>query len=246
MSQFRLLPHEVLPGPANMAADEVALELAVRGTPTLRFYGWSKPTLSLGYFQTYAVIAKNPAFSSLAVVRRSTGGGAIVHHHELTYALGLPAPLVGKEPWGCAMHRIIASALAPNGILADLVVCSEERNADPDLCFHHHTAGDLALGLRDGKRKKIAGSAQRKHHGAILQHGSILLARSDFAPTLPGIFELTGRRLNPDSLARQIAKQFSAATGWILKRSEWTPAETERRNEIVREKYGHAEWTRKR
>lgn len=246
MSVFRLLPYEIRPGPANMAVDELALELAVHGIPSLRFYGWSEPTFSLGYFQQYSTLAEYPAYSSLAIVRRSTGGGAIVHHHELTYALGLPAPLVGKEPWGCVMHRIIATALAENGISSDLVVCGEEQNTDPILCFHHHTAGDLVMGIRGATREKIVGSAQRKQHGAILQHGSILLARSEFAPSLPGILEMTGQRLMPESLALTIGISFTSVTGWHFAPSMWTAEEVERRGEIERQKYGQESWTKKR
>jgi lipoate-protein ligase A len=246
MSVFRLLPFEVLPGPANMAADEVALELAVHGIASLRFFGWSEPTLSLGYFQLHSAIAENAAYSPLAIVRRSTGGGAIVHHHELTYALGLPAPLVGKEPWGCVMHRIIATALLKYGIYSDLIVCGEEQKTDPFLCFHHHSAGDLATRMRGTSREKIIGSAQRKQHGAILQHGSILLARSEYAPSLPGILEITGQRLIPESLALTIGESFATATGWHLVPSTWTAEERERRGEIEQQKYGHESWTKKR
>lgn len=246
MSTIRLLPFEVLSGPANMAADEAILELAVRGIASLRCYGWTSPTVSLGYFQSHAASASHSAIAALDVVRRSTGGGAIVHHHDFTYSIGLPAPLIGKESWGCAMHRIIATALAQWSIAADLVVCGEERKDDPFLCFHHHTPGDLVIGPRGNSRDKIAGSAQRKQHGAIQQHGSILLARSEFAPTLPGILELTRQRVNPDEFARCFTNQFRAATGWTLVPSDWTPEETARRDELVRQKYGHPEWLRKR
>jgi lipoate-protein ligase A len=246
MIGFRLLPFEVLSGPANMAADEAALEWAVRGIASLRFYGWAAPTLSLGYFQPHDAVADLPLLSALAVVRRSTGGGAIVHHHELTYSLGLPAPFVGKESWGCVMHRIIASALAEWDVATDLVVCGEERKDHPFLCFHHHTAGDLAFGWHGSTRDKIGGSAQRKQHGAIQQHGSILLARSEFAPTLPGILELTGQQVPPETLARCIAKHFTATTGWPLQHSDWAPDEMARRDELQCHKYGNSEWTRKR
>src|SRR5438445_617792 len=73
-------------GPWNMAVDEALLEDAARsGRPTLRFYGWAEPTLSLGYFQPYAQRASHPPSSRCAVVRRPTGGGAILHDAELTY-----------------------------------------------------------------------------------------------------------------------------------------------------------------
>ena len=95
-----------------MAADELMLEWAVAGTASVRFYGWAEPTLSLGYFQPISVRKNDPLLASLSFVRRSTGGGAIVHHRELTYCIGIPVPLVGDEPWGCKMHQLIAEVLA--------------------------------------------------------------------------------------------------------------------------------------
>src|SRR6476660_1233785 len=75
-----------------MAVDEVLLiDTAEHNTATLRFYSWSEPTLSLGYFQRYADRQYHAASSACAVVRRQTGGGAILHDRELTYSLALPA-----------------------------------------------------------------------------------------------------------------------------------------------------------
>src|SRR5262249_20087454 len=91
MKTVRLLPLEIADGATNMAADEVLLEGAVAGTAALRFYGWSEPTLSLGYFQPESERHTDAQLSPLPVVRRATGGSALVHDHELTYALALPA-----------------------------------------------------------------------------------------------------------------------------------------------------------
>src|SRR6266567_4064320 len=96
---IRLLPFADADGPTNMAADEALLESASeRGVASLRFYTWSEPTLSLGYFQPSA---RPLAVRSLPWLRRSSGGAAIVHHHELTYALALPAgkDWHSREPW---------------------------------------------------------------------------------------------------------------------------------------------------
>src|SRR5437763_13399975 len=86
-------------GPAHMAADEALLDhAAATGRPALRFYAWDPPTLSLGYFQSAA--DRQPG---LPYVRRPTGGGAIFHHCELTYALALPGELAASpgRPWTC-------------------------------------------------------------------------------------------------------------------------------------------------
>ncbi|RMF43099.1 MAG: lipoate--protein ligase family protein [Planctomycetota bacterium] len=79
------------PGAENMALDQHMLELAVQHESIyLRVYQWSAPTVSLGYFQKYSELLANDALRSLAAVRRATGGGAIVHHYDWTYAIAIP------------------------------------------------------------------------------------------------------------------------------------------------------------
>ena len=83
-----------------MAVDEMLLERAQeQAAACLRFYGWSEPTLSLGYFQTYADRQEHPPSLPCAAVRRLTGGGAILHDAELTYSIVLPgSPSAGRPP----------------------------------------------------------------------------------------------------------------------------------------------------
>lgn len=240
-----LYPLEIEHGPYQMAADDRLLDHAVNGVPSLRFYTWAEPTLSLGYFQKFD--ERPDLVQPLPVVRRSTGGGAIVHHYELTYSVGIPASLAGEEPWACRMHHLIADVLKRDfGIDSDPVVCGEEKKADPFLCFHHHTAGDLAIGERKHTRDKVIGSAQRKQHGAILQHGSILLATSPYAPTLPGIAELAGKYIHPQNLAAAISKGFLTETKWVFKPTTWSHDDQTAIRATIATKYGNAEWTRKR
>src|SRR5262245_63071028 len=105
-----------------MAADEVLLESAAQGMASLRLYEWSGPTLSLGYFQPERRRFDDERLAGLPFVRRMTGGDALVHHYELTYALALPP----GQPWrkagscGPCMHRIIAAALRTFRISAHL------------------------------------------------------------------------------------------------------------------------------
>src|SRR5438874_11593511 len=124
----RLLPDAVADGPANMADDEVLLRSAASGQPSLRFYGWTGPTVSLGYFQPAARRLEDPLLRDLPFVRRPTGGDALVHHHELTYCLAVPAGRAWRpgEPW-LRMHAIIAAALAEFGVAAHLHVPSGEE-----------------------------------------------------------------------------------------------------------------------
>src|SRR5205823_5483512 len=99
-------------------------------------------TLSLGYFQPHAARLAEPRLAELPVVRRPTGGGAIVHHHELTYALALPT---GRRQaganWACRMHDIIRIALGSCGVSAAACGCGQERGRGAFLCFEHQTPG---------------------------------------------------------------------------------------------------------
>jgi len=241
---LRLLPFETLTGPATMAADEVLLESAVAGVASLRFYAWSEPTLSLGYFQPAAERLLDPALAELAWVRRATGGSALVHHHEVTYALALPPGLPWQSkvrPWSCRFHDVIADALKQLGARTSQVVCGDERKLGPMLCFLDQTPGDL---LASGA--KVVGSAQRKQKGALLQHGGILLKQSPFTPTLPGLHERTGVEITGEEVARRVEAAFAEGTGWELVPGQWSSAELDRRLAIKKDRYGNAEWNERR
>src|SRR4051812_15493101 len=121
-----LFPLLTADGSTQMAADEVLLDhAAASGRPALRFYTWDPPTLTLGYFQPSAGRHADPRLAPLPYVRRATGGGAIVHHHELTYALALP-PGRGGAGWPCRMHDIIRAALGSFGVSAVGCACGQE------------------------------------------------------------------------------------------------------------------------
>jgi lipoate-protein ligase A len=188
----------------------------------LRFYEWQEPTLSLGYFQRYADWVCHSASAGCAVVRRATGGGAILHDRELTYSCVLPpGHSLGRHAADLynAIHDSIVAVLAEHGLTANVVACGGQSssvagcgaratNAEPFLCFARRTPGDVLL---DGW--KIAGSAQRRQRGAVLQHGSILFERSAFAPELPGIQDLTSIRLDRSDFARRLQNALSLRLG---------------------------------
>jgi lipoate-protein ligase A len=245
MSQtIRLLPFAPADGATNMAADEAMLESAVRGAASLRFYTWSEPTLSLGYFQPAEDRAADANLSRLAWVRRSTGGAAIVHHRELTYALALPPgkEWASAEHWICRFHHILQAVLEGRGVKSHAVVCGEEQKLGAVVCFLHQTPGDLLI---DGS--KVAGSAQRKMRGAMLQHGSILLRRSEFVPHLAGICDKPGAPdFAPEELAGLLTDAFAKDTGWAVLPGEWTAEERERTAAIRAEKYANPAWNEKR
>lgn len=241
---IRLLPLEAADGATNMAADEALLESAVHGVASLRFYTWTEPTLSLGYFQHASERAADANLSPLAWVRRATGGAAIVHHHELTYALALPPgkEWTSAEHWICRMHHVVQAVLRERGVRTHAVVCGEEQKLGPLVCFLHQTPGDLLL-----NGSKVAGSAQRKMRGALLQHGSILLRRSEYAPHLPGISDSPGAPdLSPAELATALKAALAAETGWSFTPDGWTAEERERTAAIRAEKYANRDWNEKR
>ena len=165
-----------LPGAENMERDLALLERAIAGEgPFLRSYGWARPTLSLGYFQREEDVAEAGAAARLDVdvVRRFTGGGAILHHQELTFAVALPS----SHPWArlgvnesyLEITRPLLTLLRSRGVDARF-----RGDVRPDVkaanCFAGSACPDLVLGGR-----KLFGSAQRRREGAVLQHGSLLL-----------------------------------------------------------------------
>ena len=240
---LHLYPHTAADGPTNMAADEVLLEAAAdRGVASLRFYTWTEPTLSLGYFQPADAVKSLDL--GLPWVRRSTGGAAIVHHHELTYALALPEGKPWQAPgsWICRFHHLLREILADSDLASQVVACGEERKLGEILCFLHQTPGDLVL-----NGSKVAGSAQRKRRGALLQHGSLLLSRSEHAPMLPGINDVAEPPgYTPASLAGLLVRRLEASTGWAIAPADWTREMTARRDAIRAERYASPEWNQKR
>lgn len=227
-----------------MAADEVLLETAVTGVASLRLYGWSRPTLSLGYFQSEAVSRAYPLLAELPWVRRPSGGAALVHHLEVTYALAVPAGTPWQkrgESWLRHMHAILIDALADVGVMVRTCGDSEAKKRGEVLCFLHHTPGDLLI-----DDAKVAGSAQRKQRGALVQHGGILLAASPFTPNLPGIRELGGVDLACEPLCAAVREHFTRQTGWLLVPADWTFDERRRIEDLIASKYTQPTWNSKR
>jgi lipoate-protein ligase A len=170
----------------NMAWDETLLAFAAE-RPTLRLYAWSRPAVSLGRFQAEAADALPAALRSCERVRRATGGGAILHRDEITFALAAPLAHLGGEGAGVlasflAVNRALARGLASLGVRLDDgggrggapegsgEAAVATGGAAPFLCFARASRTDLrVLG------RKLVGSAQRRSGRAALQHGSIPL-----------------------------------------------------------------------
>jgi lipoyl(octanoyl) transferase len=239
----RLVPFKTASGPENMADDEALLESALAGSASLRFYTWSEPTVSLGYFQPAAARLRQPAHAGLPFVRRPSGGAALLHDRELTYCLALPAGSrwQGGASWLGRMHAIIGSALEELGVSAQLATREMPAGFTGFLCFAHQTPGDLLLA-----GNKIAGSAQRRQRDAVMQHGGILLGASRLEPSLPGIAELSGRPLAAEEVRDAVARAFARETRWLVRAATWTSAESARIAALAAVKYTQTWWNEKR
>jgi lipoate-protein ligase A len=254
------------PGAWNMAVDEALLLRAAEGdVGTLRFYRWSEPTLSLGYFQSQSDCRQHSASAGCAIVRRQTGGGAILHDRELTYSLTLPAgqpPVRNAEQLYRTVHGAFVAALQPLLTAAGDRWSMEVRAADsplpktgePFLCFVRRARGDVLLTRTwpsDSPRLpdepvKIVGSAQRRHRGAILQHGSLLLETSPFAPELPGLRDCTGLAISADQLISELASRIGQALESRLIESPLPDALWATVCRLRTEKYESPDWTFRR
>ena len=243
-----------------MAADEALLDAAVRSDmATLRFYRWREPTLSLGYFQPIAQRTDHPPSREMAVVRRLSGGGALVHDHELTYSLALPAsqPLTqNHKNLYTLVHQALINTLRDLGIHArmqhDDSVNSTSPAEAPFLCFQRHGPGDVLMSGSGGQPVKILGSAQRRRRGALLQHGSLLLATSRSAPELPGLDELIHRkpghskRLGCAKLMELWHLYIKENLGLDLLPSHWSPRQLDCIQRYQQAKYCCPSWTEAR
>ena len=232
-------------GAWNMALDEALLESAQREElATVRLYAWSKPTLSLGYFQAHADREQHRASENCTLVRRASGGGAILHDRELTYSIALPrAHLLAQRAHQLydAVHESLIEALAEMDVSAALFTGPRQVEKTPFLCFQRREPGDVLAG-----DFKIAGSAQRRQHGAILQHGSVLLARSEFAPELPGIAELFSREVKIEPLIHQWMPRLEAKLKIRLSPAVLPEPTIAAAREIARQKFGNSAWTLRR
>ena len=176
---WRLLVDAPAGGAWNMAVDEVLLDGVAAGAsaPTLRFYQWSPACLSLGYFQPFDVVKVDGCRAlGVEIVRRPTGGRAILHDRELTYSVALPASVLGHDggvlPSYYRLSLALQEGLRRLGVPATLAPESA-ANGLPEhgpVCFDRPSAHEILL-----EGRKLVGSAQMRRGGGILQHGSILI-----------------------------------------------------------------------
>jgi len=254
-----------------MAVDEALAHSARTGIspPVLRLYKWDRPTLSLGYFQKIndEVNLNYCAEHGIPIVRRLTGGRAILHQSdELTYSFTAPFSrpefASGLKASYLAISGALMIALRSLGIPADMA--PPPRTSRPDrnpVCFQSLSLAEAAV---DGR--KIIGSAQKRWHDGLMQHGSIpmtidtgllynaLAFESDEARgnamaaaeyKMAGLLELNGN-VSTGALTTAIARGFETAFGIALRQDCLAPDEESEAGRLAAERYGSVGWNERR
>ncbi len=208
-----------------MAVDEALLETAISTeVATLRWYQWREPTVSLGYFQKSADLNNDATLARLPVVRRLTGGGAILHDDELTHSVSLPVTqTLFEQPHDLydIVHQGVALGLRQLGFPVTFRGKTLKRTDEPLLCFHRQDEHDVTL-----SGYKVLGSAQRRRRGAIMEHGSLIRRASPLAKQIPGLTDLCPVKI-PDNLTDILTSQVGAAIAESWTFESLTEAEIE-------------------
>ena len=201
------------PGEAalNMALDEALLESAAcLGQPVLRFYGWTQPAATFGYFQKFAEVAQTTLLRPL--IRRPTGGGLVPHDADWTYSLVFPPSsawhsLRAEESYRRA-HAWLQTAFARLGVETELAPAA--KKAAPGQCFVGHEKFDLLW-----RGRKIAGAAQRRNKSGLLIQGSVQppplsLVRVDWEAVMKRYSGESWREFTPDAVLALAASRLAA------------------------------------
>lgn len=260
----------------NMALDEALLEWHSEGKipPTIRFYGWNPPTLSIGYFQKVEKEIDMEAVKKhgLGFVRRPTGGRGVLHDQELTYSVIVSEAHPKMPQTVTEAYRVISQGILEGfrflGLDAYFAVPkTEEEKADlknprSAVCFDAPSWYELVV-----EGRKVAGSAQTRQKGVILQHGSILLdldeemlfrlfkypnervkerLRQNFKHKAVAINELTERKITLPEAKEAFFKGFEKGLEIVLEPYTLSAEEMAYVNELAEKKYASDEWNFKR
>lgn len=266
MDEWRLVINEPMDGAMNMAVDEAVLTSVSRGLapPTIRFYRWSPPAVSLGYFQSLQKELDLAACrkADVDVVRRLTGGRAVLHQYELTYSIVVPednAKVAGSilEAY-LAISGGLVEGLAELGITAELAAGTKPGAVASAVCFEAPSMYELVVG-----GKKLVGSAQTRRSGCLLQHGSILIeldpdllfsifnydteesrnqAKKLFLAKATCIKDILGYTPDPARLIACFTNGFSRGLGIRLREQQLAAAELTLARELSSGKYQTEAW----
>ncbi len=267
---WRLLDTGVADGPTNMAVDEAILTAVSNGEslPTLRFYGWEPACLSLGRAQSIQE-ADEAACRARGwhIVRRATGGRAILHLDELTYSVAAPQtePRVagGIQPSYERLSRALVAGLRLLGVETDRApeLSPSPKNASGPICFDTPARYEITFGGR-----KLMGSAQMRRKGVMLQHGTLPLsgdvtrivaalalgaaegeaARAELKTQAVTLAEVLGREVGLNTAVFFMRQGFMQALNLTLVKSDLSPAEKQHAADLHATKYAHDDWNRRR
>jgi len=249
-----------------MAVDEAIFRESIRRkvSPTLRFYGWLTPVVSIGYFQDARreIDIEGCRRLGIGLVRRPTGGKAVLHDQELTYAVVASPEQSHFPPDILRTYRVISNCLARGlsgiGIRAELK--AEGRSpAGESLrtsCFSTPSRYELLVNGR-----KLCGSSQMRSHGAFLQHGALLMAfdpqrtcavmlphrelekqAARLAESVTTVGELTGGSVDEPALCRSLREGFEQELGIRFEEGGLTAEEEALSRELMAKKYRNDNW----
>ena len=265
LQAFRLLIDPRLPGARNMAVDEALLRcMAPGGAPVLRLYGFAPPCVSLGRFQAFADLGDDAlrVRDGVDVVRRPTGGRAVLHDDEVTYAVVLGRnhlqPFTKRAAYraSAALLLRLLNALGVRGAVQPgdtAASTASAADADPD-CFRTTGEYEITAGTR-----KLVGSAQITTRDAALQHGSIPLSTSyarisrylrgagageTAIPGATSVAAASGRPWSYDEALQELSE--AARTELGSEPSGLSEAEQSATRELEHSRYSCPRWTRSR
>lgn len=270
-STWRLIHTSPASGAWNMAADEAILEHIQRGESlaTLRLYSWNPPCLSLGQAQSFTdVDVERLQTHGWEVVRRLTGGRAILHTDELTYSVTGRAEESVLAGGVLESYNRLAQALLFAIRELGLPVEIKERESvgrasgmTNPVCFEVPSTYEITV-----QGKKLIGSAQARKKEGALQHGSLPLtgdltricdalifkdeatrtkAKERLLARATTVETMLGRRVSFEEAGQAFVKGFEAQLEIQFERGEMSQSEIQRTEELISEKYAHAEWTQR-
>jgi len=268
MTIWRLIYTPSSTGAWNMAVDEAVLEHIYRGEtkPTLRLYSWNPPCLSLGHAQSFKdVDVEQLRAHGWDVVRRLTGGRAILHTDELTYSVAGSAEdpilsggvLESYNRLAQALLHAVQSLSVPVE-MKELEDGHTQQNLNP-VCFEVPSTYEITV-----NEKKLIGSAQARKKEGVLQHGSLPLtgdltricdalrfenesarqnAKDRLLARATTIESVLGVAPSWETAAQAFVRGFEAQLGIRFERGELSSSELKRTEELVKEKYARPAWT---
>lgn len=254
--QWRLLVDRPLKGSANMARDHGLALCCPPGVCTVRLYRWASPTVSFGRNEPAGAYRDAASeHPDLAFVRRPTGGRAVLHDGEVTYAVVFPKGALGGLRQAYArIQRGLVAALVDLGVAAQHAAAGQALPPDAGPCFSAAAPGEVVVGGR-----KVAGSAQVRIGPTILQHGSLLTAcdQRRLAHLSPGaapdpaqtppvtLKEILGRTPTWEVLVEALTRGMSAELGGPLEETGLTEEEIETEGRLLGQ-YESPDWTWRR